>query len=167
MFRTYKDDKEFYDSLPRKRMGAGVLLFYKKDLMIVQPTYNPGWIIPGGTVEFEESPLEAVRREVKEETNIDVQITHLLAVDYVHNLDVKGEYLQFLFAAKELNEFDVQRIRIPPIELKDYSFVSVEKALTMLTPGLARRVENALIAQENQSCLYLEDGRAWNMAKVP
>ncbi len=48
MLRTFKDDKEFYSSLPRKRLGAGVLLFYKSDLLIVQPTYNPGWILPGG-----------------------------------------------------------------------------------------------------------------------
>ena len=91
MLRTFRDDKEFYASLPKKRIGAGALLFYNSELLIVQPTYNPGWILPGGTLEAEESPLEGLHREVHEELGIEIEPLTLLAVDYIHNRDVKGE----------------------------------------------------------------------------
>jgi len=32
------------------------------------------WIIPGGKVEFGENLLDATRREIKEETNLDIEI---------------------------------------------------------------------------------------------
>lgn len=158
MLRTFKDDREFYSSLPKKRIGTGVLLFYKHELLIVQPTYNPGWILPGGTVEGEESPLEGLHREVHEELALTIETTHLLSVDYIHNHDIKGEYIQFLFAAKDLTEQQAQNIQIPPYELKDYRFVSVEKALDMLTPLVARRVLNSLKEKDEKGALYLENG---------
>jgi ADP-ribose pyrophosphatase YjhB (NUDIX family) len=168
MVKFYDDDKEFYENLPKKRLGVGALVFYKKDLLIVQPTYNPAWLIPGGVVEAEESPLEALHRELFTDLNLDITVTELLAVDYLHNLDVRGECVQLLFATKPISELAAQNIRIPDMTLKDYQFASVDKALSLLVPHVARRVENALIARaKDQPALYLEDGRQWNMAKVP
>lgn len=160
MLRTFKKDSEFYASLPKKRIGAGVLLFYKRDLLIVQPTYHSGWILPGGTVEGEESPLEGLRREAKEELSIAITPTQLLAVDYISNRDVKGEYIQFLFAAKDLTETQAQQIRLPPLELRDFKFVAVEQALELLTTAVAKRVATSLEAQtQNQGAIYLENGK--------
>jgi len=163
MLRTYKDDKEFYASLPKKRIGAGVLLFYQHELLIVQPTYNPGWILPGGTVQGEESPLEGLHREIKEELNITIEPTRLLSVDYIPNLDVKGEYIQFLFAAKDLTAAQAQSIQLDPYELRDYKFAEPAVALEMLTPPVARRVESSLeiLETEGSGTLYLENGRAY------
>lgn len=160
MLRTFKDDAEFYASLPKKRIGACALLYYKSELLIVQPTYNPGWILPGGTVEGEESPLEGLHREIKEELSLAIQPTHLLSVDYVSNLDVKGEYIQFLYAAKDLTEAQAQNIHLPPYELRDYCFVSIEKALDLLAPAASRRVASTLEAQASSNgVVYLENGK--------
>lgn len=160
MLRTFKNDKEFYASLPKKRIGAGVLLFYKHDLLIVQPTYYSGWILPGGTIEGEESPLEGLYREVKEELSITVEVTQLLSVDYISNRDVKGEYIQFLFAAKDLTETQAQHIRLPPHELRDFKFVNIENAMELLNSAVAKRVLSSLEAQAlNKSAVYLENGK--------
>lgn len=160
MLRMFQDDAEFYSSLPKKRIGSCALLFYKRDLLIVQPTYNPGWILPGGTVEAEESPLEALNREIKEELHIHVEPTRLLSVDYISNRDVKGEYIQFLFGCKDLSESQVQSIKLLPYELNDFKFSPIEKALEMLVPAVAKRVESTLASQENfAGGIYLENGR--------
>lgn len=162
MLRTFKDDREFYSSLPRKRIGAGVLLFYKHDLLIVQPTYNPGWILPGGTIEGEESPIEGLHREVKEELGLTIEPTRLLAIDYIPNLDVKGEYIQFLFAAKDLTESQAQKIHLSPYELRDYKFAPIEMALELLTPVVSRRVSSTLESfDKNTGAIYLENGRLY------
>ncbi len=159
MSRTYENDSEYYASLPRKRVGSGALLFYKNQLLIVQPAYSSEWLLPGGTVEAEESPLEALHREIKEELNLKIEPIQLVAVDYIPNRDVKGEYLQFLFEAKELTEYQVQQIKISANDFKDYKFVDIEHAVSMLTPAAARRLESALLAlQDGQSIVYLENG---------
>ncbi|NUN05324.1 MAG: NUDIX hydrolase [Bdellovibrio sp.] len=161
MLRTFKDDQEFYSSLPKKRIGAGVLLFYRGTLLIVQPTYNSGWILPGGTVEGEESPLEGLLREVKEELSLSIQPTHLLSVDYISNRDVKGEYIQFLFAAEELTEQQAQSIQLQEYELRDYSFVNFAKALELLTPAVSKRLQATINHHaQNVGAIYLENGRA-------
>ncbi|QDK38537.1 NUDIX hydrolase [Bdellovibrio sp. NC01] len=159
MLNAYKDDKEYYDSLPRKRIGTGALIFYKNQILVVQPTYNPSWLLPGGTVEAEESPLEGLHREMKTQLNLKIEPTRLIAVDYIHNRDVKGEYVQFLFETKELNELQAQGIKLASEELKDYKFVDIEQAIGMLTASAAKRLESALISlQDGQLTTYLEDG---------
>lgn len=168
MLRQFKDDHDFYASLPKKRIGVGVLLFHRGDLMIVQPTYSPGWILPGGTVEAEESPLEALHREVREETSLVIEPLKLLAVDYISNRDVKGEYLQLLFSAKDISDEQAQSIRLQEYELKDFSFVSLETAYKMLTPMVAERVKNALASWASDvAAPYLENGHAPSLVHLP
>ncbi len=159
MLRNFKDDYEFYQSLPKKRIGASVLLFYKGDLLVVQPTYSPGWILPGGTIEAEESPLEGLHREIHEELSLQIEPLSLLAVDYVHNRDVRGEYLNFLFSAKDLTEKQALDIQLQAYELKDYRFIPLDQAYELLVPLISRRVKNAITALEERCmALYLEDG---------
>ena len=50
-------------------LAAGVLLFDEQDrVLLVDPTYKPGWEFPGGVVERGEAPARAGIREVEEET---------------------------------------------------------------------------------------------------
>ncbi len=91
-----------------------------------------------------------MHREIREELSITIEPTHLLSIDYISNRDVKEEYVQLLFAAKDLTEWQAQNIKIPPYELKDYRFVSIEKALDLLIPLVSRRVASSLEFQESQ-----------------
>src|ERR1700680_3274578 len=70
--------------LPGIPVSAGALIFDRAGrLLILKPTYKSGWTIPGGVMEADgESPWEACRREVREETGIDVVRGRLAAVDF-------------------------------------------------------------------------------------
>jgi ADP-ribose pyrophosphatase YjhB (NUDIX family) len=50
-------------------------LFRESEVLLVQRSAGPYagcWTLPGGHIEFGESPAEAARRELKEETGLDI-----------------------------------------------------------------------------------------------
>ncbi len=78
------DSDAWWNSLPRKAIGAGCLLFDNSgNLLIVKPTYKLTWQLPGGVVEASESPWQACVREVHEELGLHITLQRLLCVDYV------------------------------------------------------------------------------------
>src|ERR1700754_3368523 len=50
------------------------------ELLMIERTDNGLWALPGGAQDLEESVIDAVRREVKEETGIDVEVTGLSGI---------------------------------------------------------------------------------------
>lgn len=61
------------------KVGASVAVFdpgYK--LLLVQRNDDLSWCLPCGWVEVNETPEQAAVREVKEETGLDVRISHLI-----------------------------------------------------------------------------------------
>lgn len=81
----------------------------------------PYWIVPGGKVEFGESLVDAVKREIKEETNLDVEVVKLL--DFKEHVNLKYDYhtVIFFFLVKPLNE----SIKLPG-EILDAKFFAKE-----------------------------------------
>lgn len=56
---------------------------------------QPYWIIPGGKVEFGENLIDAVKREIKEETNLDVEIKKF--IDFQEAIHPKYDYHTVIF----------------------------------------------------------------------
>lgn len=62
---------------------AGVLVVRDGRLLLMRRAHDPwrgDWDIPGGFCEAEEHPFDAARREAKEETGLDVEITGFLGL---------------------------------------------------------------------------------------
>ncbi len=77
--------------------GTGRILLQKR-------TDNHKWGLPGGLLELDESILDAVKREVKEETNLDIEPTRFIGV-FVNPMmrwreRDEAEVICFSFAAK-------------------------------------------------------------------
>jgi len=74
-------------------------------LLMIRRTDNDQWAIPGGRQEVGETPLEAARREVREETGILCEITDLVGIfsnprnviEYTRDGEVRQEF-SILFA---------------------------------------------------------------------
>ena len=91
--------------------GVSVAVVNKNDqLLMIRRTDNDQWAIPGGKQEVGETPLEAARREVHEETGIDCKITGLIGVfssprnvvEFTSNGEVRQEF-SILFAGFALS----------------------------------------------------------------
>jgi 8-oxo-dGTP pyrophosphatase MutT (NUDIX family) len=142
----------------RPRVAAGVLFFNSAGhILMVVPSYKDYLDIPGGYVEPGETPLEAARREVKEELGIEPPIGRLLVADWSPNSD-EGDKLVFVFDGGELTPELLERIRVDGSEIIDHAIHTPETVHQVTIPRLARRIEQALNARNEHRFHYLESG---------
>lgn len=111
---------------------TGILIESEKVLLVKQKVANRDWSLPGGRVENGETLEEAMIREMKEETGLDVKVKNLLYV--CDKPDALPSLLHITFLLERMegeitlpsNEFDhnpiqdVQMVRIE--ELRSYGF---------------------------------------------
>jgi 8-oxo-dGTP pyrophosphatase MutT (NUDIX family) len=141
-------------------LAAGVLLFDEQDrVLLVDPTYKPGWEFPGGVVEPGEAPARAGMREVTEETGLTLdEVPRLLVVDWEPPAPPGYGGLRLLFDGGRLPASEAGRLLLPGPELRDWRFVTEKEAATLLPPVRYERLRWALRARERQAALYLEAG---------
>lgn len=147
--------QEYYASLPKKRMGAGCLFFDRTGrLLLLKPTYKDYWLLPGGVVEANESPLQACIREIKEEIGIEYQPQRLLCIDYVSANKTHSESLQFVFLGGVI---DPSKIKLNDREIAAYEFLKKTEAILKLGFYSQRRIGKCLEYLESDRTLYLEN----------
>ncbi|MFC5801814.1 NUDIX hydrolase [Streptomyces formicae] len=142
-------------------LAAGVLLFDEHDrVLLVDPTYKPGWEFPGGVVEPGEAPARAGMREVAEETGIRLDaVPRLLVVDWEPPRPPGYGGLRLLFDGGRLTGDDAAaRVLLPGAELRGWRFATEEEAAGMLPPVRYERLRWALRARERGTVLNLEAG---------
>ena len=75
----------------RPVVGVGAVVVRDGKALIVKRAHEPRkgeWSLPGGLLELGESLQDAVRREIKEETNLDVNVGSVIETfDRVHRDD--------------------------------------------------------------------------------
>lgn len=158
---NFIDPKIYYKTLPQKRMAVGALFFNEQgQILILKTSYKKYWTLPGGVVEQDESLSLALRREVKEEVNLDVLDFKLAALDYcppkLVNKILNTESLQILFDCGTINQATEALIKIDNDEIIDYKFSEVAEALKILGIPLRKRLRTYL---ETKETLYLESGQ--------
>ncbi|MER6737780.1 NUDIX hydrolase [Streptomyces puniciscabiei] len=141
-------------------LAAGVLLFDEQDrVLLVDPTYKPGWEFPGGVVERGEAPARAGMREVAEETGIRLrEVPRLLVVDWERPVPPGFGGLRLLFDGGRLESGEASRVLLPGPELRGWRFATEQEAAGMLPPVRYERLRWALRARERGTALYLEAG---------
>ncbi|KOP70300.1 ADP-ribose pyrophosphatase [Lysinibacillus sp. FJAT-14745] len=101
--------------------GAVVLNKHKKILLKLDP--NRGWELPGGIVEENESVQNAVIREVKEETGIDIDIIGFCGVSQEISNNICNMWWWGTPVTEKLQT---------SIESLEVGFFNIEEALKMI-----------------------------------
>jgi 8-oxo-dGTP diphosphatase len=145
----------------RKRVSADVILRDASGrILLVDPTYKPDWDLPGGMAEANEPPADALRRELREELGLDIQVGDLLCVDWVSPHGPWDDLLNFIFDGGTLNDSDIKSLQLIDHELRAFEFCDEGQAKERLRPYVWRRVSAALEALETGRARYLQDGYA-------
>ncbi|PIY81154.1 hypothetical protein COY00_00390 [Candidatus Pacearchaeota archaeon CG_4_10_14_0_2_um_filter_35_33] len=111
---------------------ASALIFEDGKVMVTKhdvPDYGVYYLLPGGGIELGESPEDALKREVKEECGIDIEVHRL--VYYKSGYTDKDNYLDLIFLCKKVgrdikvseDEKNVKEVQfVTPNEIKELKF---------------------------------------------
>lgn len=120
-------------------LGVRVILAREGQVLLVQHTYQRGWLLPGGGVKRGETPEAAARREVWEEVGARLSAEpgalRLMGV-YTNFYEYKSDHV-VVFACEDF-ELAAQPKRSPEIECFD--FFLLNQLPPDLMPGHRRRL---------------------------
>ncbi|HEY5024229.1 MAG TPA: NUDIX hydrolase [Acidimicrobiales bacterium] len=144
--------------IPRIPASAGALVFDAGGrLLVLKPTYKSGWTIPGGQMEDDgETPWEACRREVGEETGLVVETGRLVCVDFLRPRPERPGGMRFLFDCGVFDDETLAGIVVQEAEISEYRLEAMADALALFSGPVRRRVRAGAGAPHT---VYLEDGR--------
>lgn len=130
----------------KKEKSCGCVVFNDEKQVLVIKSVLGHYELPKGHMEDGESEEETAIREVKEETNIDVEIISNLRykIRYQPKPNISKDVVYFLAKPK------TTYIKRQEKEVLEVYFVSVEKALSLLTFSNTRQVLNYFLPYLNK-----------------
>ena len=88
------------------------------------------WGLPGGKVDYGESPFETVKREVKEEIYIDVEVEKVVGVFWFYRKKDKNQVVCTTYLCNtENNEIDLTKNPCVTENIQEYKWVSKDEFL--------------------------------------
>ena len=115
-------------------LGVRVMLVQSERVLLVRQTYVPGWFMPGGGVQRNETLEQAARREVREEVGAHMNTLKLMGA-YTNFGEHKSDH-NILFLCTDFS-LTVQ----PNDEIAEARFFALDELPKDLMPGHRRRIE--------------------------
>lgn len=159
----YKDDvpmrrdvdpiaqKAINTSLPRCVVGITLLREHEGTTQVMLVRASRGmttgmWNIPGGFVEFNEHPEDAVTREGREELGIECRPKELIGI-YSEMFAKPGD-AHHLYGFMYLAEADTHDVKLNPDEIQDHAWFPLKQALATTRNPFAQKAFRRLIEQK-------------------
>ena len=113
--------------------ATGALIRNNQDkiFLMKSPKWENQWLVPGGKVEKGDSMKKTVRKEVMEETNLEVEDIELLEVKDGGNPDDFERDTHFIFLNFVCRKSDGE-VELDQREAVDYTWIEPEEALEEL-----------------------------------
>ena len=141
--------KEFEAAHP-PIVTVGGLIFNQEGQVLIVRTHKWSnlWGIPGGKVKWGEPSLDALRREIKEETNLDIEnIEFTLVQDCIHSKEFyrDAHFVLLNYTCECVGSTDVRLND----EAREYKWLTLEAALHMPINQPTRTLILAVVESEN------------------
>lgn len=138
---------------PNYRIAVEIVIMHKGQVLLAKRSENaniaPGvWNVPAGKVKYEEVPLEALYREAKEETNLEVELIKELSVRNLTSISANGEPIYrvvFTYLVKPEKE-DISALHINE-EHSEYVWVDKQELQSGTYDSLLDELKKPILEQ--------------------
>jgi nucleoside triphosphatase len=140
------------NKIPKIAVGVLILNNEEKIFLAKSPKWNNMWIVPGGKLDYGETLKECVKREVKEETGLNItNVKFLEVLESIKSKEFHDEkHFIFLdFTCKAINNEVVLLER----ELNEYKWVTPEEGLKMNTNSSTRHFIETYIKESKSKTI--------------
>jgi 8-oxo-dGTP pyrophosphatase MutT (NUDIX family) len=107
--------------------------------LLVQHSYGPGWLLPGGGVERGETIFDSAKREIREEAGIIAEEEPVLRGVCLNDGQFPGDHVAVL----TLHKFTQAQWK-PSLEISQMQFFTVDQLPDGTTVGTRRRLEEII-----------------------
>ncbi len=137
--------EEIRMQMPVHIVAAGGFVTNEKDEILLVKTRRDGhWVFPGGQIEVGENLIDGVIREVKEESGMDVTVSHLVGV-FSNTATYEGHSGVKIVPTKVMFDFVCEPVGgefNTSVETSDVRWVRKEDVLNMISaPALRTRYQ--------------------------
>jgi molecular chaperone GrpE (heat shock protein) len=128
MILNNKNDKQEQAKI---KVVIGALIFYEGKLFLGKDNgkWAKKWIIPGGKMDFGESIEEAIKREVKEETGLEIEVKKIGEVKSIVKPKEFHDKNTHFVMIDCISEAKSDKVKLDKREIADYKWVKPEEAL--------------------------------------
>jgi NAD+ diphosphatase len=106
-------------------VSVGAIIFNgKNEVLLLDHVLRPasGWGIPGGFIEADEQPIDAIQRELIEEIGLEIKNIEIFRIRTI------GRHLEILFSARAIDVGEVKSF-----EIKELGWFEFEKLPTQMS----------------------------------
>jgi len=125
-------------------IGVGGVIFHEDSVLLVKRAQEPGigqWSFPGGAVELGETLIEALKREIYEETSLEIEVKGLVRVlDRI--ITDQEKRVQYHYVIIDYWAWKVSGKLHPASDISDACFVPLNQVQHM---GVQQPVEETIL----------------------
>lgn len=129
----------FYRLTRKRTIGVVGVVFRNNEVCLIKHSYAPGWYLPGGTIDRNETPYRAVLREVFEETGVKGKSAKLMNV-YSHFSRGWSNYVVCYL----IEDFELSTGAKLDSEIGEARFFKINDLPNDIRPTTKRRIEEVI-----------------------
>lgn len=119
----------------------GLLKNKEGKVLIVKPSYKENWMPVGGSVDLNEHPGVACKREFKEEVNLDISVGELIQISS-RTVEEEGDKFDLIMFLFWVECDDVSVLKVDGDEIIDYKWCELDAVFKYLRKSWRERFEN-------------------------